>query len=231
MGQNRERQNRGQYTHFRFLVALAAVAAALAPPPARAEIIDRIAVTVDKQVITQSQIIGDIRTAAFLNGETPDLGAASKRSTAERLIDQLLVEREMELTRYPQPAPSDIEETLKQVKGRLGGEAPYQAALEKYGIDDRELRHALLRQARFLRFIDLRFKPEVQVEESQLQRYYDDVLRPAYVKKGAKPPSYDEARSECEEAVAGELVDRRVEAWLKDARSRARIVYEDDAFR
>jgi hypothetical protein len=223
-------KNRRQYTHFRFLGALATLAAALAPA-ARAEIIDRIAVAVDKQVITQSQLIGDIRTAAFLNGETPDLGAASKRSTAERLIDQLLVEREMELTRYPQPAPSDIEEVLKQVKGRFAGEASYQAALKKYGVDDRELRQALLRQARFLRFIDLRFKPEVQVEESAIQRYYDDVLRPAYIKKGAKPPSYDDARGECEDAVAAALVDKRVEAWLKDARTRARIIYEDDAFR
>jgi hypothetical protein len=223
------RKNRGQYTHFRSSGVLVLALALL--PSVRAEIIDRIAVTVDKQVITQSQLVEDIRTTAFLNGETPDLGPASKRSTAERLIDQVLIQREMELTKYPEPSPSDVEEILKQVKGRFAGEAAYQAALKRYGINDGELRQALLRQARFLRFIDLRFKPEVQVEESAIQRYYDDVLRPAYVKRGAKPPSYDDARGECEDAVAAGLVDKRVELWLKDARTRARIVYQEDAFR
>ena len=45
----------------------------------RAEIIDRVAVVVGKRVITESEIVREIRLTAFLNGAPLDFSAASKR--------------------------------------------------------------------------------------------------------------------------------------------------------
>jgi hypothetical protein len=61
-----------------------------------AEIIDRIAVTVEKQVITESEIWRQIRITAFLNGEEPDFSSAAKRTMADRLVEQVLIRRELE---------------------------------------------------------------------------------------------------------------------------------------
>ena len=61
---------------------------------ATAEIIDRVAVSVGNQVITEDQIGEEIRVTAFLNHETPDLSPAQKRRAAERLIEQALVRRD-----------------------------------------------------------------------------------------------------------------------------------------
>ena len=72
---------------------------------AGAEIIDRVAVTVDKRVITESEIVRQIRITAFLNNEQPDFSASSKRVTADRLVEQVLIRRELESTRYSAPAP------------------------------------------------------------------------------------------------------------------------------
>src|SRR5262245_9914320 len=54
----------------------------------QAEIIDRIAVVVGNGVITESQIIREIRLAAFLDGKPLDFSAESKRKTADRLVEQ-----------------------------------------------------------------------------------------------------------------------------------------------
>src|SRR4051795_2405586 len=59
------------------------------------EIIDRIAVSVDRTVITESEVIRQIRITALLNGEQPDLSAANRRETAERLVEQALMRREI----------------------------------------------------------------------------------------------------------------------------------------
>jgi parvulin-like peptidyl-prolyl isomerase len=197
-----------------------------------AEVIDRIAATVDNQVITASEIDEAVRVAAFLNGEKPDLGPAVRRRMADRLIEQVLVRREMRLTRFPEASAADIAEALKQLKARYGGEARFQDELAADKLSEAQVASALGRQITLLRFIDLRFRPEVQVQDGEVQQYYDTVFLPQIRAKGIKPePSFDEARAQCEQAVAARLVDKRVDAWLAEARTRARIVYDEDAFR
>jgi hypothetical protein len=208
-------------------LAILPVCAALLP----AEIIDQIAVTFDQGVITSSQIAEEIRVTAFLNGEKPDLGPANRRRTADRLIEQALVLREMELTRYPKPGANEVQEALRQVKSRFPGEA-FQRELAARTLTAKQIEDALLRQITLLRFIDLRFRPEIQVQENDVLDYYDKVFVPAARGKGITPiPAFEDVRAQCEEALTGQLVDKRVDAWLKDARERAHISYAEEAFR
>jgi hypothetical protein len=196
-----------------------------------AEIIDQIAVTLDQSAITSSQIVEEIRVTAFINGDRPDLAPASRRRTADRLIEQALVLHEMDLTRFPKPSAADVQAAFNQVKSRFGNQEDFQNALSAAAITAKQLEGALLRQITLLRFIDLRFRPEVQVQESDVLQYYDKVFVPALRAKGvATMPSFEEAHAQCEEALTEELVDKRVDAWLKDARARARIRYVEDAF-
>ncbi len=201
---------------------------ALAP----AEIIDRMAVTVDHQVITTSEIGEALRVAAFLNGEKPDLDPAARRKMADRLIEQVLVRREMELTRYPEPPSTEIEQTFSQVKRRFPSETQFQQALAEYKLTPGQIESALRRQITLLHFTDLRFRPEVQVQESDVKQYYETVYLPEIRKQGITPePSLEDAQDDCEEALTTQLVDKRLDAWLAEARGRARIEYDEDAFR
>ena len=65
--------------------------------------IDRIAVVVGNQVITESEVILEARLTAFLNGQPLDLSAAPRRAAAERLVDQQLIRSEMQVGGYPMP--------------------------------------------------------------------------------------------------------------------------------
>ncbi len=67
------------------------------------EVIDRIAVSVGYQAITESEIELAIRITSFINGDKPDLSPQSRRKAAERLADQMLIRNEMKLSRYPMP--------------------------------------------------------------------------------------------------------------------------------
>jgi hypothetical protein len=125
----------------------------------RAEIIDRIMVSVGNQVITDSEVRRELRMTAFLNGSELDLGAESRRKAVERLIDQKLIRKEMELGSYPQPEAREAEALLLQVRGqRFHSDAEYTLALKKYGISESDLKSHLLWQLTLLRFVEFRFR-------------------------------------------------------------------------
>jgi hypothetical protein len=188
-----------------------------------AEVIDRIAVTVDQQVITLSQVREEIRMTAFLSDETPDFSPEARRRAAGRLAERLLIEREMELTRFPAPPPEEAAKLLAQVQGGRS-DAQFREVLAAGEIPLATLQTYLQRQAALLRFLEVRFRPEVQVGEEEVR----DCAQKRQAKASA---AYDEARAQCEEALMAAGVDKAVDRWLRDARERARIVYKEEAFR
>ena len=99
------------------------------------EIIDRIAVAVGNQFITESEILRDIRITAFLNDTELDFSPKAKRQAADRLVEQKLVNKEIELTKYPGPEAEEIAQMLENTrKLRATNPEQFQRELEKYGI-------------------------------------------------------------------------------------------------
>lgn len=199
---------------------------------APAEVIDRIAVVVGRDVITENALIRELRVTAFLNGEPPDVSPASRRRAAERLVDQILIRREMETARYPLPADSEIAAVLDGLrKERFAKPEEFRGALAQYRITEEDVRAALSRQLATLRFIALRFRPAVQVPEAEIRRYYETRLVPQWHNKsGTQPPPLEEIRADIEEVLAGEQADRLLEEWLEQARKQTRIEFKAKAF-
>jgi hypothetical protein len=196
----------------------------------RAEIVDRIVATVGNQPIMQSQLLEELRVTAFLNGEKPDLSPASRRRTAMRMVEQSLLRREMEFTHFAEPEAAQIEAALNAVKGRFGGAAEFERELKACGVGANDLGPALARQMALLRFVELRFRPQVQATEIEARKYYETVVAPEYARKRLAPPPFEDARGQCEEALIQQLLDKRVEAWLEEAKGRTRIRYVEEAF-
>ncbi|MCL4402052.1 MAG: hypothetical protein M1436_05235 [Acidobacteria bacterium] len=196
---------------------------------AEAEIINRIAVSVGNRVITSSDIDRAIRVTAFLNEEALDFGTATRRATADRLVEQKLVARELELSRYPAPDPSEIEPMMKALRARYPDEAAFTKALEAYGVGIEDVRAQLLWRLTFLRFVDMRFRPGVQVTDEDVRAYFEKAVLPAAQASGNKA-SFEEYRDKIEQKLVGERVDQDLSRWLEAARRRTRIEYREDAF-
>ncbi len=197
----------------------------------RAEIIDRVAVVVGNRVITESEILREVRLTAFLNGAPLDFSADSKRKTAERLVEQRLIRNEMDSSLYPLPEPEAVDEMAKDLQGRYPSRARYEQELERAGITDEDLKAHLRRQLITLRFLEFRFRPGIQINEDEVNKYFNERLTPEL--KKAHPGmefSLDDYREQVEQALIGELVDKASDAWLKAARDRTRIEFRAAAF-
>jgi hypothetical protein len=182
----------------------------LAAFPAFAVIVDRIAITVGNKVITDSEIDLRIRLTAFENGEKPDFSPAARKVAADRLIDQKLVEREMDVGHYPR---LKAESTAPDTAAR-------DQALAQYGLTPTDLEQDLARQADLLNFLNLRFRPSVQVSDRDIRQYFDK-QNPS----GSGPVTLNDMRARIEQRIAGQRADAEMETWLKDQRKGTKIVY------
>lgn len=204
----------------------------LSATAARAEIIDQIAVTVDKIVITASDVASHLRVAALLNGDPLDLSPEARKEAVNRLVEQALVRREMEISRYPAPSMEEVDPMLAEYRsGRYQTEQEFQEALDRYGVTERELRENLLLQLTVLRFIEYRFRPGIAIAEAELERYYREEFLPRWQRQNSQaPPPLDDVTEDIEDVLISRQVDEALDDWLRQAAEQADIEFRPEAF-
>jgi len=187
------------------------LSAVLLAASARAAVVDRVAVVVGNQVLTESEVDDEVRLTEFLNQQPLDLGPEQRRAAAERLVDQQLIRNEIEISHFQAPPANEAEPMLRNFRQEhYASMAQFQEALATYGITEDQLKQHLLWQLAALRFTDVRFQRNVPGPAPPVQSA--NRLRP-----GTEPPSENN-------------VDERMDAWLKEARSQTRIEFKKEAF-
>jgi parvulin-like peptidyl-prolyl isomerase len=188
----------------------------------RAELIDKLAITVGQQVITELGIDEDLRVVALINGEPVNRRLDARRASADRLVQRLLIQHEMEVSRYPLPSDEEVSIYLQQVENSVGGEAAFPNLLKSYNLTLATLVNYLKAQLTMLRFIEYRFSPDISVSDSDIE------LANQTEHPGVEPPPLTQAKRD---AISQKLTEERTDAalntWLAEARKQVNIVYLD----
>ena len=216
---------------FLFSVLVGIAATALAGTPSK--MVDRVAVTVGNRAITESRVMEELRVTAFLNSEMPKLDGASRRAAADRLVERILMRREIELTGFIDNSAAESQEALVALRGRFLDPTAFAAALTEAGITESQLKESLSEQTRLLSFIDYRFRPAVTVSEEQAREFYKTEY-PAFwtsLHPGEPRPEFDDARDDVERLLIDREVDKQMEGWLAATRELTRVVYHDEVFK
>ena len=198
-----------------------------------AEIVDRIAVSVGNAVITTSDLDRQIRLSAFLSGTTPVFTAAAKRQMADRMVEQALIRKELESSRYPVPTLQEIEPEYQAFRARhYPDPAVFAQALQKAGITEQDLKQELVWQQAFTQFLDVRFRPGAQVTDADIEKYFNDVVAPlARQAHPGQPVNLADYRHEIEAKLSGDRANDEMDRWLTEVKRRTQIVFHDEAFR
>ncbi len=184
--------------------------------PLAATIVDRIAVSVGTQVITDSEIEQRIRLTAFENSAPLSFDPATRKTAADRLIDQKLIQHEMDLGQYPRLSA----ERLEKLKS---DSATMEKALAKYGLTPANLETDMARQVDLLTFLSIRFRPAVQISDPEIARYFQTNIRPKLAKDSKA--GIEDFRSQIETELTNQRADSDLDAWLKEQRKRTKIRY------
>lgn len=174
-------------------------------PLCSAGVVDRVAIVIGKTVVTESEVLDELRLTEFINEQPLDLGPAARRAAAERLVDQELIRRELEMGGYAKPSASEADALLRKFRqSRFHSLAEYRAAMRKYGIAEEQLKQHLLWQLTAIRFTDSRF--------------------------GSVEADGSESADRAAPGAPATSVDRQMDVWLKQARADTKITFKEEAF-
>jgi hypothetical protein len=184
--------------------------------PGWAAVLDRIAVTVGNDAITEGEVLEEIRITSFINGEPLDFSPNARRAAADRLVDQYLIRHELASGGYTAPKPEQAEKVVADfIRTHFRSRAEFEQKLKQYGITEELLKEHLLFQLQAIGFTDLRFTAPPPTNEAD---------------RTGTPVSDSPKSNSSAAAVASPNVDQQLEAWLKQVRSQTRVEFKKEAF-
>jgi hypothetical protein len=180
--------------------------------------IDGIAARIEDSIITESEVR---ELGAFQ--QLVDGRPKSRDEIIRELADQWVVRQEAAATNYKQPSDESVDAAYQQFVKQFASPAEFKKRLAAVGLSDAAVRRLLRAQLYLSRFLDYRFRPAAQVDEKQIQAYYDNELVPQLKKRGEKIPTLDDVEDTIREVLIQRAINDRSAKWLDETRERLKI--------
>lgn len=201
-------------------IAAAALAAALA---LTAEILDRIAATVNDVAIPESEV----RRAMVVSALQPEAGESREVFRArvlDALIDQHLEYEDAQRFGSAPPDAAEIEAALKKLESRLRAEAKDPAAeFARAGLTREEVRSSLERQLLIQRYLKERFYPVALADEERAREEYEKFYVAERRAAGLAVPPFESVLEEVRRRAQERSFGEETEKWRRDLRQKARV--------
>lgn len=189
--------------------------------PASAVTVDRIAATVDLQVLTVSEITQMVGIRFFSRSAQDE--EDHRRNVLDALIAQALRFRDVE--RFgAQDIPRDaIEARLMEIQGRFASEAEFAAAVAQAELTLDEVRALIKRQLQVEAYIQERFAPLVFISNEDIESYYRGPWTEQRRERGLSVPPLSSVREEVRTAVRSSRLEEEIGKWTAQLRARADV--------
>ena len=178
-----------------------------------AQPIDGIAARIGNDVITGSEVR---ELSAFQ--KLVDGTAKPRDQVIEELADQWIVRGEADTAKYPQPSTQDVDRAYDQLVKQFSSGDEFQKRCTAAGLTDAAVRRQLALQLYLSRFLDYRFRPEVNVDDAAIQKYYDEEFAPQLKAHGESVPPIEKVQDTIREVLVQRAISDRAKQWLDDTR-------------
>jgi hypothetical protein len=108
--------------------------------------------------------------------------------------------------------PEEAERAYESLRTGLGADAA--------SADEEALRRIAQRQTAILKYIETRFRPQLRVADEEIAAAYKERYQGR-----ADAPTLEAVLSELSAELMRKALDQRIEAWVAELRSQARIRY------
>jgi hypothetical protein len=150
-----------------------------------------------------------------------------RREAADRLVEQLLIKLEMQLSRYALPDTGEVDKYYQQIEEANGGAAELDKTLRSFNLTPETLRSHLELQLTELKFIGVRFRPDITVSDADVEAAYQRQVSVWKQTHTGQPPTLEVSRGPLYSMLMEERTDAALNNWLAESRKRVTIVYLD----
>lgn len=190
----------------------------VALPSLAQEVVDRIAASVETDVILMSDIRALSHYQLFVDGKSE-----SDRQILERLVDQWIVRNEAAVSRIAQPSDEEIERSLARLKRSFSSPDEFDERRKLSGLSEEDVRQMVKSQLYLSNYLDSRFRPSIQIDDKAIQEFYEKRVIPRAQSRGQNPPTLEAAHDFIHEALVQRAINEQADKWLKESRTRVRV--------
>jgi len=212
----------------RFSIFVCVVAVlALASPRSDAEVIDRVVAIVNGHVILQSDWEDSLCYEAFSSGRPLDqLTAADRKTALDHLIDQELLREQLRAPDSSHASPEQVAQRVAEIRKQYPNaetESGWQALLERYGLNQEDLKNRVAAQLDLMTLVDSRLRPAVNIDNKSIASYYQQELLPQLHESGGQSVPLAEVSGKIKELLTQKKITQLLTAWLESLRAGSQI--------
>jgi hypothetical protein len=193
-------------------------ASVVVPGNSNTRLIDSVAARIGDDIITESEVR---ELAAFQR--LVDGHAKSRPELIEELADQWITSGEAHVANYPEPAEDDVNRLFDQLRGKFSSPDEFNKRVAAVGLTEDDVRRLLAKQLYLSRFLDYRFRAAAQVDQKQIEAYYNQELVPKLQSQGQPIPPLEDVQDTIQEVLVQRMITDRATAWLDETRARLKI--------
>lgn len=193
------------------------------------QVIDRIVVVVNNQVITQNEWDQQERFEALGQAKAPGTVQHSQE-TLDRLIDRVLLLQQMAELNFRPPSPELVQQQMDDVKkqfpvAQTATPAAWTQTLHNYGLTDEDFKQIATDQANVTRFIDVRFRANTRITPFEIETYYKDSFVPEFQKASVQkpPPPLKDVQDRIQQILLEQRVTEGLSSFIQSLRTQAVI--------
>jgi hypothetical protein len=201
------------------LLLTGALLAAIAAPLAGAQqIVDRIVVRIEDDIITQSDLDQLAAYQKLVSGS-----ADSEDRLTQEAIEQWIVNSEADAAHFPAAPDSEVASDVAEIETKFSTPDAFRARLAGLGLSPADVQQMVARQAYLERYLDSKFRDSVQIDPKEIKGYYDQQLVPALQKQGQAAPPLGAVSDHIRELLTEQEINRLADQWLDESKGRLRI--------
>jgi hypothetical protein len=189
-----------------------------APQPAKARVIDGIAARIEDDIITESEVRELSSFQTLVDGKSK-----SRTEVIQELADQWILRGEANTAKFRTPSKEDVDRSYNEFVKQFPSPEEFQKRCASAGISEASVRRILEQQLYLSRFIDYRFRPAAQIDEKQIETYYNDEFAPQLKQRGDKVPPLEDVEDTIREVLVQRDINDRADKWLDETRTRLNI--------
>ncbi len=206
-------------------LALACVAttAPIASAASSQQVVDRIVVRIEDDIITLSEMHELAGYQQLVEGKSEP-----NDQLISELIEQWVVDTEATSAEFPPAAESEVDREIAGIESHFAASQGASAQSPPPAYTQRLKELALTQGRRSTHggagnfpgaLSRLKFRPSVQVEDSAIETYYRDEFVPAMAAKKQKAPPLDTVREDIRELLVQRGISERAASWFDETKS------------
>ena len=196
-------------------------------PAFAGEVIDGVVASVNRQPVLRSDWDEAAAFEAFMQQKPiGQLTGADRVLALQHLIDRQLLKAQMGDANYMQPSDEALQQDLAKLRPQVPSgtdDIAWHRVLANYGLNEEVVKEHLRTEVQVMNFVEVRLRPDVHIQQDEVEAYYQHQLLPDLQKNGGKPIPLDEVVPRIRELLTEQRIDEMLEAWLHNLRQQAEI--------